>query len=189
MSSLSFLVALASSFVLDVEPNHTTIGFSVSIVSGMTRVTGKFTRFEVVLTYDAENLSQWSVSAAIDAASIDTGIDERDNDLRGEAFFDTSDHPRIRFESDRIERRDEGYVAFGTITMRGVSRPLELPFRITAVDWEDGAPRLGVAAELQIDRTEFGIGTDWRHTLIPNFIGDEVEVEIFLWTRKGRPQP
>src|SRR5262245_1115819 len=61
--------------VLDVEPNHTTIGFAVAIASGMTRVTGKFTRFDVRIVLDPDP-SASSVDARIDTASIDTGIAE-----------------------------------------------------------------------------------------------------------------
>ncbi len=63
------LVTLAS-FRLEIEPNHSTIGFSIPIAAGMTKVTGKFTGFEVGLIYDPEDPSKWSISAAIDAATI-----------------------------------------------------------------------------------------------------------------------
>lgn len=184
--TLGLLTHVSASFRLEAEPNHSTIGFSVPIAAGMTRVTGKFTRFEASVLYDAEDVSKWSIAAAIDAASVDTGIDDRDEDLRGPDFFDTESHPRILFESDEIERRGDEFVARGTLTIRGVAREIELPFRITAVDWEEEAPLLGLAAELSLNRTDFGVGTDWRHTLIPNFLGEEVQVEIFLWTKRGK---
>lgn len=180
------LIAIASaSFRLQVEPNHSTIGFSVPIASGMTRVSGKFTRFEASMVYDAEDTSKWRIAAAIEAGSVDTGIEARDEDLRGPAFFDTERHPRILFQSDDIERRDDGFVAHGTLTIKGVAREIDLPFRMTAVDWENGAPLLGLKAELSLNRTDFGVGNDWRHTLIPNFLGEEIQVEIFLWTKRG----
>src|SRR5262245_39674525 len=67
--------------ILDVEPNHTTIGFAVAIAGGMTRVTGKFTRFDVRIALDPDPASS-SVEARIDTASIDTGIADRDTHLR-----------------------------------------------------------------------------------------------------------
>ncbi len=184
--TLGLLTLVSASFRLEAEPNHSTIGFSVPIAGGMTRVTGKFTRFEASVIYDAEDPSKWSLTAAIDASSVDTGIDERDEDLRGRDFFDTENHPRILFESDAIERRGDDYVARGTLSIRAVAREIELPFRVTAVDWEEEAPLLGLAAEFPLNRIDFGVGTDWRHTLIPNFLGDEVQVEIFLWTKRGK---
>jgi polyisoprenoid-binding protein YceI len=186
IGTLGLLTLVPASFRLEAEPNHSTIGFSVPIAGGMTRVTGKFTRFESVVIYDAEDPSKWSIAAAIEAASVDTGIDERDEDLRGPDFFDTENHPRILFESDEIERRGDELLARGTLTIRGVAREIELPFRVTAVDWEEEAPLLGLAAELSLNRIDFGVGTDWRHTLIPNFLGEEIQVQIFLWTKRGK---
>lgn len=180
------LIAIASaSFRLQAEPNHSTIGFSVPIASGMTRVSGKFSRFEASMVYNAEDTSKWRIAASIEAASVDTGIESRDQDLCGRAFFDTERHPRILFQSGDVVRRDEVFVAHGMLTIRGVTREIDLPFRVTAVDWEDGTPLLGLAAELSLNRTDFGVGNDWRHTIIPNFLGEEIQVEIFLWTRRG----
>lgn len=184
--TLGLLTLVSASFRLQAEPNHSTIGFSVPIAAGMTRVTGKFTRFEASMLYDVDDPSRWTLEASIEAASVDTGIDERDEDLRGPDFFDTENHPRILFESDAIQRRGDEFVARGKLTIRGVAREIELPFRVTAVDWEDEAPLLGLAAKLSLNRTDFGVGTDWRHTLIPNFLGEEVQVEIFLWTKRGK---
>jgi hypothetical protein len=79
--------------------------------------------------------------------------------------------------------------------MRGITRPLELPLRITAALPDHrhqpgrGASALGALGHLILDRRPYGVGTEWRHTAIPDFIGDEITVEIDLWTRGGRPLP
>lgn len=174
-------------YICPVEPNHSTVAFSVPIAGGITQVTGKFTEFSVEIVYDDEDLTKSSVNATIQAASIDTGIDARDKDLRGSQFFDVENHPEITFRSRRIEKRGDGHVAVGDLTMRGVTRPIELPFRITGVQRsEDGRPILGVSIRWKANRRDYGIGTGWQHTVIPNFIGDEIGVEIDLWTRRGR---
>jgi hypothetical protein len=41
---------------------------------------------------------------------------------------------------------------------------------------------------LKVNRQDFGVGSDWRHSAIPNFLGDEATVEIFMWTRRGKKQ-
>ena len=158
-------------FVLEVEPNHSTIGFSVPIVHGMTRITGKFTDFSVTIRFEEANLARCSVEASIKAASVNTGIEERDVHLRGPLFFAARDHPLITFKSSRIEKRTDDYALHGT----------------TAITWEDGKPRLGVAAQLSLDRLDYRVGNDWKHTGIPDFLGSEIAVEIFLWTKLGRP--
>lgn len=174
-------------FELAVEPNHTTIGWSVDVAGGMTRVTGKFTRFEVNLVLDERDLGACSVTASIEAASIDTGLDDRDAHLRGPDFFDAAAHPHIRFTSQRIERRGDGYAAVGELEIRGVKAPVEVPFRLTRLEREEGRPRLGIAAALHLDRDRFGVGSTVQHPLVPDFISREVVVEIFLWTKLGRP--
>jgi polyisoprenoid-binding protein YceI len=177
----------SGTFQLQVEPNHSTIGFSVPIVAGMTRVTGKFNEFAVSMTYDESNVAACSVQVSIKAASVDTGNDARDADLRGALFFAAEEHPMITFTSSRVEKRQEGYAAIGELSIRGVTKVIELPFRFTAVTWEDERPRLGVAAALQLNRLDFGVGADWRHTVVPNFLGNDISIEIFVWTKLGKP--
>lgn len=58
---------------------------------------------------------------------------------------------------------------------------------VTAVDWVGEGPIVRLASATAVDRDEFGVGTDWRHSLIPSFLGDEIAVEIFLWTKRGKP--
>jgi len=175
-------------FLLDAEPNHSTIGFSVPIVHGMTRVTGKFTEFSATIRFHPSDVGQCAVVASIGAASVLTGIHARDADLRGTAFFDVAQHPTIGFKSSRIEKRRDDYVAYGTLSLRGISREIELPFKPTAIEWEDGKPRLGIAAQLTLDRLDYGVGNDWKHTVIPDFLGSEITIDIFLWTKLGKPQ-
>ncbi|MFQ5696123.1 MAG: YceI family protein [Terriglobia bacterium] len=176
-------------WALKLERNHSTVSFSVPIVAGMTTGRGTFKNYDVEFVYDEEDISQWSVRATIKTESVDTDIEMRDRDLRGPLFFDAANHPEITFQSKRIEKRGEGYVAIGTLTMRGVTKGIELPFVITAVQWggrEEKRPQLGVAVKWTVNRQDYGLGSDWRHSAIPNFIGDDVTVEIFLWTRRGR---
>lgn len=190
VDELSPLAALEppreGTFLLAVEPNHSTVGFAVPIAGGMTRVTGKFKDFAGQIVMNEQDLSRCSVEITIKATSVDTGIDERDAHLREPIFFDVVAHPLITFKSTRIEKTPDGYLAFGTLTIRGVSREIRLPFRKTGLEWAEGRPFLGIAGEIKLSRSEFGVGTDWRHSAMPNFLGDEVAVELFVWTKLGR---
>ncbi len=180
-----------SQWVLRLEPNHSTASFSVPIVGGITKVMGNFRDFDVNIIYDEEDITKSSVSVRIKAYSIDTGIDMRDKDLRGPKFFDVINYPEITFQSKRIEKRGEGYVAVGDLSMRGVTKEIELPFVITGINWrgeEEKRPLLGVAVNWTVNRQDYGIGSGWQHSVIPNFLGDEVTIDIFIWTRSGRKQ-
>lgn len=181
----------SAQWVFKLEPNHSTVSFSVPIVGGLTTVRGTFKEFDAEIAYDEEHLEKSSVAATIKAYSVDTDIDMRDRDLRGPLFFDVSHHPEITFRSKQIEKRGENsYVAIGALSIRGITREIELPFQITGVQWDEEhtKPVLGVAAKTILNRKDFGVGTDWRHSAIPNFLGDEVTVEIFLWTHRGKKQ-
>ena len=166
-----------------IDTNHSTIGFSVSIMNGLSKVNGKFTDFIVTLSNDEKDITKSSVSVVIKAASINTGIAARDQHLRSADFFDVEKYPEITFQSQRIERKGKQLFAVGTFTMHGVSREIALPFQITGVDKDPVSKKmnLGYSARIVLNRRDFGI--NWRHPSVPNFVGDNVEIGINLITR------
>lgn len=169
-----------------VDKNHSTVGFAVPILGGMSKVRGKFTDFDVQITYDEADITKSSVTATIKAASIDTGIENRDKHLRTADFFDVEKYPEITFQSKRVEKRGDKLTAFGTFTMHGVSKEVALPFMITGKfkNPKDGDVSIGFASKLTINRQDYGI--TWRNKDIPTFIGDEVEIELNLITRAAK---
>lgn len=183
--ALALLVTPAfGQWVLKVEPNHSTVGFSIPIMGGITKVTGKFIGMEVEIRYDEDDITKSSVEVVLQAGTIDTGIDDRDRDLQGPKFFDVANHPTITFQSSKVEKSEEGFVAFGELTMRGVTRQIAIPFVFSQVTKnKDGRLRMGVVASFTLNRQDYGVGSDWVHSAVPNFIGDEVTVEMFVYIR------
>ena len=193
MSKIALTLFLLLSFVGTQQPatvkqyridnNHSTIGFSVPILDGLSKVNGKFTDFTVTLNNDESDITKSSVTVVIKAASIDTGIAARDNDLRSAAFFDVEKYPEINFQSKRIGKRGNQLLALGTFTMHGVTKEIEIPFTITGVSKNPATKKMviGYSARLTLNRRDFGIS--WRHPSVPNFVGDNVEIEINLITR------
>lgn len=177
------------SFLLALEPHHSTLGFSVGIAGGLTRVTGKFKELSGRIVMNEGHLDRCSVEITAQAASVDTGIDERDAHLRQAEFLDAAAHPLVTFKSARIESTAEGYRAVGALTMRGTTKEVAIPFHTTGLEWKEGKPLLGIAGQVTLRRSDFGVGTTWRHSSIPDFLSDEVVVEIFVWTRLGQPVP
>jgi polyisoprenoid-binding protein YceI len=181
-----------TSDTVKVEPNHSTIGFVVPIAGGITKVTGKFTDFKATLSWnnpitkDAD-LTKCSINAVIKAASINTGNADRDKDLQGVQFFDVQNHPEIIFQSKLVKKKGGEYLMIGDLIMRGKTKTVELPVVVTGMSpTDDGRPVWGFSTRLKLNRKEFDMGTDWVHSAIPNFIGDEVMIEIDLWTRPPR---
>lgn len=166
-----------------IDNNHSTVGFSVPIMNGLSKVNGKFTDFTVTLTNDEKDITKSSVSVVIKATSISTGITARDNHLRTADFFEVEKYPEITFQSSHIEKNGKQLIAVGTFTMHGVSKEIALPFTITGIDKDPVAKKMniGYAARIALNRRDFGI--NWKHKSVPNFVGDNVEIEINLITK------
>lgn len=168
---------------LTAETNHSSLLFSVPIANGITRITGKYNDYSIDLDYVDKDFTKSVLNATIKSASIDTGIDGRDEHLRSADFFDTETYPEITFQSSRIIKSDAGYTAVGDFTMHGITKELEIPFVITGVDGEN---TIGISARVSIDRTEYGVGNDFKHTSIENFISETIDVEIDFWTKRRK---
>jgi polyisoprenoid-binding protein YceI len=166
-----------------VEPNHSTIGFAIPI-AGITRVTGKFQDFGINIDYRENDITKSLVEVKIKVASINTGIEGRDNDLQSETFFYSEKYPEITFKSSSITKVDDHYVAKGEFTMRGVNKEISIPFEQVSFDGNTLAFRI----RIKINRMDYGVGTEWKHTLIPDFLGKDVDVEIDFWTKKSKIQ-
>jgi polyisoprenoid-binding protein YceI len=163
--------------------NHSTVGFSVPIMGGLSKVSGKFTDFTINLTNDEKDITKSSVNVVIKATSVDTGIEGRDKHLRTADFFDVEKFPEITFQSSRIETRGKQLIANGTLTMHGVSKEIALPFMITGVNENADKTKknIGYSATIVLNRRDYGI--NYTHKTVPNFIGDNITVEIDLITR------
>jgi polyisoprenoid-binding protein YceI len=152
-------------------------------------VRGKFTDFTVAIVYDDADVTKSSVNATIKATSVDTGIERRDAHLRAADFFDVEKFPEITFASSRIEKKGKQLVAHGTFTMRGVAKEIALPFTINGVskDPKTGKTQLGLTARTTVNRRDYGI--NFSNPNNPNFLGDQVEIELNIITRAASPQP
>jgi polyisoprenoid-binding protein YceI len=189
--SLAFgAVALAAPTTYQVDAAHSSVAFVVPILGGLSRVRGKFTDFKVDVAYDEADVSKSSVKAVIKAASIDTGIERRDAHLRNADFFEVEKYPEITFQSTRVERRGQAFVAHGTFTMHGVAKEIELPFTINGVrkNPATGSTTIGVSSRLTLNRKDFGVS--YSRADSPDFLGDQIEIELDLVTRPaGGTQP
>lgn len=163
-----------------IDPAHSSIGFAVRHL-GLSKVKGSFTDFSGTITFDAKDIGQSSVSVVIKTASINTGNEGRDKHLRSGDFFDVEKYPEITFISDKVEKKDDGYAAHGTLTMHGVSQKIVLPFTLTGpVQGMQGEFRMAAETGTKLDRQTYGI--TWSKTLDAGglVVGNEVGVEIDL---------
>jgi polyisoprenoid-binding protein YceI len=168
---------------LPVDKNHSSVAFHVPIMGGMSKVHGKFSDFDIQLNYDEVDVTKSSVTATIKVASIDTGIQGRDEDLRSPKFFDADKFPNIVFESKRVEKQGDHFLATGTLTMHGVSREVALPITITGTFTDPATKKqvMGFGANLTLNRRDYGI--NWENSALATFVGDNVDVELEILTK------
>ncbi len=166
-----------------VDANHSTIGFSVPILDGVSSVRGKFTDFSVDLNFDETAITKSSVTATIKAASIDTGVEARDKHLRTADFFEVEKYPEITFQSSKIVKKEKNFIAIGTFTMHGVSKEISIPFTSTGKFYNQITKKnlMGFSANLQLDRRDYGMA--WKHSAVPNWVGDLVTIELVILVR------
>ena len=162
------------------DPNHSSLNVSTKHMM-VTTVRGKLAIVDVALDFDPEHPERSSVEATIDAASIDTGAEGRDQHLRSPDFLDVATYPTITFRSTRIEPAGARYRLRGDLTLRGVTRPIVLDATIDGVVADmRGGQRASFHATTRINRDDWGLG--WNVALEAGgwLVGKELGVEIDL---------
>ncbi|MDD2539446.1 MAG: YceI family protein [Desulfuromonadaceae bacterium] len=147
------LNVLAETYTID--PANTTIQFKVRNMLVM-NVRGTFDKFKGTVDIDETDITKSKADISIDAASINTGIDMRDKDLRSPNFFDVAKFPAMTFVTTKVEAGTaDNLKVIGNLTIKGVTKEVTL----TIVDPKrllDG-PKRGAIATATINRQDFGI--------------------------------
>jgi polyisoprenoid-binding protein YceI len=160
----------------NIDPSHSNVGFEVRHM-GIATVRGSFKKFAG--TVEATD-GKLTLSGTVEAASVDTGDENRDGHLQSPEFFDAAQFPQITFVSTGTEPAGDGKVKLtGDITIKGTTKPIELVGEI-GENGEDpwGNQRVGFEVEGKIDRREFGL--EWNQTL-PNgnlLVANEVKLVV-----------
>ncbi len=161
----------AESYNLD--PGHTFPSFEIRHL-GVSTMRGKFNRTQgkVVLDPQAE---EGHIDVTVDAGSVDTGLDDLNDKLRGILFFNTGRFPTIRFVADSLEYQDGKPVAArGMLTLLNETRPVRLEIKNFActMHFLTRKPLCGADVSTTIRRSDFGM------TFGRPLIGDEVKLDI-----------
>ena len=111
-------------------------------------------------------------------ASVDTGVQKRDEHLQGGDFFDAGKFPEIRFEGVKAEKGENGWLLIGKFTIHGTTRALKLPVTVSGPVTDPwGNQRIGMQAKTTINRHDYGVGSD---KAVDKMVGDEVTLDIAL---------
>lgn len=161
------------------DPAHTTVEFAVRHLMVAT-VTGRFRSVRGRIDLDEASVESSHVEAEMDAASVDTGVEDRDNHLRSADFFDVANFPTLSFRSTRIDPDGaEAGRIHGDLTIRGVTRPVTLDVEFLGEikdPW--GKRRRGFRATTTLNRKDFGV--NWNQVLDSGgvVVGDKVKVTL-----------
>jgi polyisoprenoid-binding protein YceI len=183
LSVFAVTASAADQYTLDTA--HSSIEFSVKHML-ISNVKGTFDEFDATIMYDPDNIGNSSVEVSISVASVNTKDKKRDDHLRSDDFFDAANHPQITFKSKKVEKKGDGYVAVGTLTIRGTSKEVELPFTLNGpINNPWGQTVMGIEIEYELDRQEYGI--KWSNKMDNGglVVGDDVKIEINLEAKKS----
>ena len=182
MKKISFLVAFiaftAVSFAQSwkSDPAHSRLGFTITHL-GINDVSGYFGKFDATINSSSPDLSDATIELTVDASSINTGIEMRDNHLKSADFFDVAKNPSITFKSTSVKKNGANkFTISGNLTMNGVTKPVTLDavFRGTAKNpAANNATVAGVQFTTTIKRSDFGIGQKFPAPML----SDEIKIK------------
>ena len=162
----------------NLDKAHTSIGFTVSHLV-ISHVSGNFRDFTGTIAYEPNDVTKSAVEVHIVANSVNTGDDKRDGHLRSPDFFDVQKFPELTFKSTKIEKKGDGYVAYGPLTIHGVTKDVELPFTIAGtIKDQMGKSHLVAQSSITISRKDYGLV--WNRPLESGgvLVGDEVKIDL-----------
>lgn len=171
------VLAAADPVVYKVDPDHSGVGFTIRHF--VSNVSGRFKDFDGVIKYDKANPAASSVSFTVQAKSIDTDNDDRDNHLRTPDFFDAEKFPTWTFSSTSVKAADADTLEVtGDMTIKGVTRKVTIPVDVLGSVKTPRGEKAGFEASFKLDRKEYGIA--WNRALEAGgaVLGDEVKVVI-----------
>jgi polyisoprenoid-binding protein YceI len=176
--------ALADTWTID--KNHSEAGFQIRHL--MSRVRGHFNDFAGTVVADPAKPEASSVEFTIKTASIDTGNEGRDTDLRTANFFEVEKYPEITFKSTRFKAAGKDkYDVTGTLTMHGVSKEITVPVVFLGFGKDPwGNERAGFSLDTTLNRKDYGI--TWNKALDNGgaLLGDDVVISINLESVKKK---
>ncbi|HJQ36715.1 MAG TPA: YceI family protein [Thermoanaerobaculia bacterium] len=170
----------ASKEAWSIDKSHSNATFKVRHL--MANVTGSFKDFDADIQLDRANPANSSVEFTIQAASINTGNDNRDNHLKSPDFFDVAKFPTLSFKSTSVKAKSKNsFDVTGNLTIHGVTKQVTLPVEFLGFGKDPrGNDKAGFSIETTVNRKDYGIV--WNRNLDEGgvLLGDDVKVAIDL---------
>ncbi len=168
-------LAVAQADTWQLDTNHSAAQFAVKHML-ISTVRGHFNKIDSgTVVYDPNDITKTQIEATIDAASINTRVDARDNDLRGANYFDVQKFPKITFKSKKVESAGTGKAKVtGDLTIHGVTKEVVLDVDGPSAVAKDprGGQHVGASATTKISRKDFGVSGG------AGMVGDDVTITL-----------
>ena len=180
---VSALLVLAAPFAMaqtstwKTDPAHSEVDFTIKHMA-LSNVHGRFGTVDATLTWDDADPTKSTVNATIDVTGVDTGVPNRDTDLKSARFFDVANHPKATFASTSVEKSGSGYKVNGNLTIKGATKPvvLDVDAPTGPVNGMGHKEHLGFSATTTVNREDFGVGAGMPTAML----GDDVKLTIDL---------
>ncbi len=173
--------ALAQDTLTHWEPDlaHSSAQFAVRHL-GVSTVRGTFSNITGHIAIDEQDLSKSTVDVTIDATTVNTRNERRDNHLKSPDFFDIASFPTMTFKSKKVERAPEGLRVTGDFTLHGVTKEIVLDVEGPTPPFNMGnRTKRGASASTRINRKDFGLA--WSNVVEGvAIVGDDVQITIDL---------
>src|ERR1700694_1665582 len=156
-------------------------GVTFTIRHMMSKVRGQMKIKEGWIEVDSDNLSTAKVEVVLDAATIDTGVEARDNHLRSaDGHFDVANYPTITFKSTRVEGNNpSSFKMIGDVTIHGITKEITLDASFNGEGKDPwGNRRVSFVGQTKLNREDYDV--TWNQALEAGgfILGDEVKLEI-----------
>lgn len=166
-----------------IDPVHSSATFKVRHMLVST-VVGRFSDVEGTIWYDPSDPSKSKVDAVIKTASVNTDNNMRDGDLK-QNYLEVEKYPEMKFSSTKVEKRGDQWVATGPLTIKDVTKTVEIPFDITQANTQFG-PAVGVSADFKVNRNDYHVA---KASVVDNgaTVGNDISIELNVEAHQPKP--
>ena len=151
--SLLFFVSCITAQAQQLKPIDSKSEVKFTVKNFGINTPGTFSGLKGTIQFNPSTPSSASFNVSVDVNTVNTGIDMRDNHLKGEDYFNAEKYPTISFVSTGVKADNNGYIVSGQLTIKGISKPVSFPF--TAVQQNGGMLFTG---DFSINRKDFDVG-------------------------------
>lgn len=178
MTTTSQQAAQISGGVWNIDQNHSLIEFAAKHFD-IAYVKGRFKSFSGKINVNEQDLLQSSVELTIDATSLDSqAMQMREDLIKGEEMLEVSKFPTISFKSTGISQQGSNFVVTGDLSMRGITKQVQIPLEFGGLVNTRMGPRAGFSGSLTLNKSDFQVPFDREFEPGRKVVADEIKIEL-----------